>query len=88
MTLEPSPSSATRGATGERVPLVSSREWALGSKGVRATAAWRHRKEKEPSMGTGSGLPFESGPFGLGRAPGTPLLALPAAVQQTRLAES
>lgn len=61
----PRPNSATRGATGDRVPLVRSREWALGSSGVRATAACRQRKEKEPSIGAACPLavPFGSEPL-------------------------
>ena len=84
----PRPNSATNGATGDRVPLVSSREWALGSSGVRATAACRQRKEKEPSTGTACPLavPVGPGPKRPAAASETcpmPLFALPAAVGST-----
>ena len=80
----PRPNSATRGATGDRVPLVNSREWALGSSGVKATAACRQRKEKEPSIGTACPLavpldPAPERPAGASDTCPMPFLALPAA---------
>ena len=62
---------------GDRVPLVSKREWAEGRRGVRATAACRHRKLKEPSTGaTGPACPAP---------PLIPLLGLPAAVAENEM---
>lgn len=74
--LVPKPSSATRGSMGERVPEVSSREWVGCRRGVRATAACRQRKEKEPCTGAigPTSLPCPVTVF-------SPRLALPAAAE-------